>query len=62
MYGSEEGQMMVRCSGEVQVTVSLGSNLKSILSLTFEDMKLVINTMNQPVHSGQIQAKIIMRF
>ena len=35
MDGSGEGQMMVRWSGEVQVRV------KSILSMTLVDMKLV---------------------
>ena len=34
---------MVRWSSEVQVTVRLWSNLKSILSLTLMDVKLVIN-------------------
>ena len=41
MYGPVEGQMMVSWLGEVQVTVRLGSNLNSILSLILVDVKLV---------------------
>ena len=41
MYVPGEGQMMVRWSGEVQLTVRLGSYLKSILSFTLVDVKLV---------------------
>ena len=54
MYGPGEGQMMVRWSGEAQVTVRLGSNLKSFLSLTLVDMKLVrprINGEREPESS-----------
>ena len=40
---SGESKVIVRWSGEVQVTVRLGSNLKSILSLTLVDVKLVIS-------------------
>ena len=38
--------MMVRWSGENQVTVRLGSNLKTIMCLTLVDVKLVFHTYN----------------
>ena len=43
MDGSGEGQMKVRCSDGVQVE----SNLKSILSLTLVDLKLVVTKMEK---------------
>ena len=44
MYGSGEGQMMVRWSSEFHVTVRCMSNLYKILSLTLVDVKLVFRT------------------
>ena len=41
MYWPGEGQMMVKWSGEDQVTVRLKSKFKSILNLTLLYVKLV---------------------